>query len=260
MFGQQVDPPYMVEFDEHYVDPKSIQVPYLRDKTRMEMYQKFKNEPLVWTLEKLSQHYGTSLDRTNAVLFLMQKREEMQKKLGVDDITSEQKHVFEKYMSDPLTFTPEKLSEESAIPLPQMHELLKNMKAHSERMNTLQDAENHYVSVMAVFEEQGIDTTFKEIPKDSRLAKKYHPIFFGDDQEEETVSQLKRQIAKDTRAVIEPSVDDYLKTADKSTLVAPQQPNHAQVKTDKFSRWKFAFKDTSKLGTQPTMIRTRGGG
>ena len=250
----------MIEFDEHYVDPKTVSIPYLRDKTRVEMYQKHKSDPETWDVKKLSLHYGTSIDRTNAVLFLMKQREEVQNKLGAHDLSPEHKSMYEKHMSDPETNTPQKLSEEFGINLPQVHEILANLKIHFARLNNLQASEDHMTSMMAEYEEDGIDTSFKEIPHEGRLEKRYTPRFFGDDEEKEAVESLKRLIARDTRAVIEPSVNDFMSYADKSQLIVPEQPNRAQVKTDGLSRWKFAYRDSSKLESQPTMIRTRTGG
>jgi hypothetical protein len=40
------------------------------------MYKKYKHDPINWSIQNLSNHYGTSLERTRAVLFLMQKRDE----------------------------------------------------------------------------------------------------------------------------------------------------------------------------------------
>lgn len=250
----------MVEFDEHSVDPKTVQIPYLRDKTRMEMYQKHKSDPMTWDVKKLSLHYGTSIDRTNAVLFLMKRREELQAKLGAVDVSPEHKSMYDKHVSDPETHTPEKLSEEFGINVAQVHEILANLKMHFARLNTLQASEDHMTSMMAEYEEDGIDTSFKEIPHEGRLEKRYTPRFFGDDEEKEAVENLKRLIARDTRAVVEPSVADFMSIADRSQLVAPEQPNRAQVKTDGLSRWKFAYRDSSKIESQPTMIRTRTGG
>ena len=254
------EPPYMIEFDEHYVDPKTIPVPYLRDSTRVEMYEKHKADPKAWDVKRLSQHYGTSLDRTNAVLFLMKRREEVQRNLGAVDLSPEHKSMYEKHVSDPETHTAEKLSEEYGINVQQVHEILQKLEIHFARLRTLHAAEEHMNAQMAQYEDEGVDTTFREIPKESQLEMKYTPRVFGDDEEQEAIADLKRLIARDTRAEVVPTVEDFLRNADRSQLVAPEQPNRAQVKTDHFSRWKFAFRDSSKIDTQPTMIRTRNGG
>jgi hypothetical protein len=255
-----VDPPYQVSIDEQYVDPKSFQIPYLRDGTRQEMYRKHMEDPISWSIQKLSEHYGTSRDRTNAVIFLMGRREELQAKLGAVKIPTEHQSMYDKHRLDAEAHTPEKLSEEFGIDISQVYDVLKNLKIHYARLNTLQKSEEHKGGIMAKMEEEGIETSFKEIPNEGRLARTYLPRFFRDDAEEETLRDLKRLIAKDTRAKVEPAIDDYVNAPDRSNLLAPEEPNNAQVKTDTFSRWKFAYRDSSKLTQQPTMIRTRSGG
>jgi Eukaryotic mitochondrial regulator protein len=254
------EPPYQVEFDMNSPDPRSVQVPYLRDHTRVEMYRKHVEDPVAWSVEKLSQHYGSSIDRTNAVLYLMGKREETQRKLGVIDMPEEHKKLYEKHTSDPAAFTAQVLSDESGLAVQQVQTILSNLQQHHARLTTLNDSEEHMATVMASLEGEGIDTSFREVSLDNTLAQKYTPRLFGDDEEEEAIALLKKLIEKETRAKVEPSVDEFINNARKQGIAAPEESNNAGVKTDSLSRWKFAFRDTSRVNVQPTMIRTRRGG
>ena len=263
------EPPYQISLDVHEVDLKSIQVPVLRDATRVAMYQKYKSDPSLWTIDKLSQEYGTSRDRTNAVIYLMTKREEMQRKLGVFDMTAEHKAMYEKHMADPENATPSSLSEEYGMNLEQVNQILANLGAHYARLGTLEASENHMATVLAGFEEEGLDTSFREIPSEGKLEGSYYPRFFKDHEEEENIRVLKQMIVRDTKAKVEPSVDDFFRNSSNSEeegLHPPlpsEQPNNANVKTNTLSRWKFAFRDTSKSlqeGRPMTMVRTRRGG
>lgn len=69
--------------EEHAVDPALIRVPYLPDSTRMEIYAKFKQNPVESTFAKLAQEYRMSLTRCKAVVYLMRTREEMMTTNGV---------------------------------------------------------------------------------------------------------------------------------------------------------------------------------
>lgn len=87
------------------VSPKDVKVPYLSDNTRVEMYKRHKADPQQWSISKLSQHYGATLDRTKAVLFLMQKREELMVKEKVADIPPMWHEIFQRF-STPATAPP----------------------------------------------------------------------------------------------------------------------------------------------------------
>ena len=79
------------------VSPRDVKVPYLSDNTRVEMYKRHKADPLQWSISKLSQHYGATLDRTKAVLFLMQKREELMIQEKVADIPPMWHEIFQRF-------------------------------------------------------------------------------------------------------------------------------------------------------------------
>lgn len=254
------EPPYMVELGAHKVDYKDVQIPYLRDDKRWEMYQKHVSDPSLYTVEKLSLEYGASIDRTNAVLYLMAKRAEMHEKLGVTNLSDKHKEMYDKHVSDPAVFTVEALSEETGIDRSQVTQILSNLSEHFSRMATLDASKEHMESVMATFETAGIDTTFKEVANVGKLSQRYKPRLFGDDEEEEVKAELKTLIERDTRAKVEPSVDEFIARVRKEGVAPVEPANLANVSTDTLSRWKFAYRDSSRIQTQPTMVRTRRGG
>jgi len=57
-------------------DPANIKIPYMKDYKRQEMYLMHMQNPEENTIETLSKLYGTSLERTTAIIFLMRKRHE----------------------------------------------------------------------------------------------------------------------------------------------------------------------------------------
>ncbi len=68
--------------DEEWVDPKMVKVPILFEEQRQEMYALHVSNPERWTLEAISQKFGSSLDRTRAVILLMQLRYDLMKEKG----------------------------------------------------------------------------------------------------------------------------------------------------------------------------------
>lgn len=66
---------------------KQVQEPgargsYLKDSEKAEMYQLHKENPEVYTVEKLAKDYRIMRQRVHAILYLKQDEEEMEKKLG----------------------------------------------------------------------------------------------------------------------------------------------------------------------------------
>jgi len=58
------EPEYMVSGDG-LADPKSIKIPYLREKTKEEMYQLYKNDPKTWTVHSITYMIRVSLINTD---------------------------------------------------------------------------------------------------------------------------------------------------------------------------------------------------
>lgn len=223
-FSEYKDTPYMVSIDEHIIDLPEVQVPYLRDQTRVEMYKKHKEDPQEWSVDKLSLHYGTSLDRTKAVLFLMSKREETQRKLGVLDIPPQHKTLYEKHKADPEGSPPDKLAEEFSLPVEQVHQIIANLDLHRVRTENHEYYDSQMGELLSSYEEMGINTSFREISRSGSLDYSYYPRLFGDDQEKNAIHELKKLIEKDTRARVEPRAEDYLQLHDRASLAAAGFP------------------------------------
>ena len=79
------EPPHLVD-TEADVDPKQIKFPYLEDDVRLAIYKRHKENPEEWSISRLAQHYGATIDRVKAIIFLMRKREEVMVREKVADI------------------------------------------------------------------------------------------------------------------------------------------------------------------------------
>ena len=82
-------------------DSSEVKVPYLAEKSKIEMYKRHKQDPVKWSISRLSQQYGATLDRTKAILFLMRKREEVMTKEKVLDIPAAWHEIYERYSAPP---------------------------------------------------------------------------------------------------------------------------------------------------------------
>jgi hypothetical protein len=74
-FANRAELPFQVS-DRSADDPANIKIPYMKDHKRQEMYLMHMQNPEENTIETLSKLYGTSLERTTAIIFLMRKRHE----------------------------------------------------------------------------------------------------------------------------------------------------------------------------------------
>eukprot|EP01040_Poterioochromonas_malhamensis_P004319 gene4319-4631_t len=131
--------------DEEWVDPKMVKVPILFEEQRQEMYALHVSNPERWTLEAISQKFGSSLDRTRAVILLMQLRYDLMKEKGfavtvhppkkpIDDLQSFNIQVLndyylykcqEPYFSDYI----EKSSPERSLKLKYLREAMRRQEA-----------------------------------------------------------------------------------------------------------------------------------
>ena len=85
-----------------------IKVPYFSEKLKLEMYSKYKQDPEQWSVTALSKAYGTSMERTKAVLLLLEQREQLKRERGLLDIPDdwfEMHKKFEEFTNAP-TQTP----------------------------------------------------------------------------------------------------------------------------------------------------------
>lgn len=95
--GGYQESPYMVDTEVRSVAPSQIKVPYLSERLKQEMYGKHKQDSETWSVGALSKQYGTSMERTKAVLFLMRRREEFMKEKGFDIIPKDWYELYEKF-------------------------------------------------------------------------------------------------------------------------------------------------------------------
>lgn len=235
------------------VDPKAVKIPILLEETKIEMYKKYKHDPVNWSIQSLSNHYGTSLERTRAVIFLMQKRdEEIAKitKLPVGtDIPIEWLELYQFYDSTLPAPTDEVLSTKFKIDIKQIPNILKAMTEHCSKLANVDTNDKFSRGILARLKEDGVDTNFRETATDtSAMGKPYFPELFGDDEEELEAAKksLLKRIEKETKASLKKplDVDDLLKNSAESTVKEsfPYDRN-----SDNISRWKFAYLDLSKV-------------
>lgn len=111
------EPEYGVT-DSDQMDPSGVKIAYLHDHVRVEMYNLHKSDPVEWSEEALSKHFGASLTRTRAVLILMKRREELRNELlGTTDgsVPTEWALLYNKHIEDREANTAEALYKELCI-------------------------------------------------------------------------------------------------------------------------------------------------
>lgn len=268
---------------------------FIQEIAKREIYKKFKSEPKKWTFNVLAQHYGMSIDRVKAVIFLQDRREELMKseELPVDGalppawVALYEKHLEDKTLSHATLAEAvggfEGGEQEVARVLPRV-------VRHMQRQQNVIDNEEHFGAMMERMEEMGIDTTFKETASErivkrgsgisGNLKDNYFPSLFGDDEGYEVAKvQLLNRLLKETRAIPEKDLAHYVDTFQApptpSTPIDNTQSTTPPVQEFPVSKWKFAFRDLTQLSEKtstlptsadrlatvvPTMIRTRTGG
>ena len=266
------EPEYMVSTDPT-VDPKVIKVPILTDVVRADIFAKFKVDPNnQWTVSKLAQNFNCSADRIKAVIFLMQKREDMQRDSGVLDIPQVWKNVHEKHLSDPVANTSESLAAEFSLSVEEVGSILTRMDAHHRRQQNADEADADRALVMNRYADRGVDVRFRETataPRRPGLTDNYFPELFGDDGYESAKNLLLKRVASETMASAIPGMERFLKGPEKGgvTDVGPSPVvavdtsaavSHQSSSLSSSSRWKFAFRDLSDPKAK-TRIRTRTG-
>ena len=87
----------MVDTEVRTVHASQIKVPFLSEKLKQEMYSKHKQDGEEWNVTALSKQYGTSIERTKAVLYLLKRREDFMKEKGFDDIPKEWYDLYSRY-------------------------------------------------------------------------------------------------------------------------------------------------------------------
>jgi hypothetical protein len=146
---------------------------------------------------------------------------------------------------------------------------------HFTRSAYTQKMENRVQSVVDGHVKRGVPSGFKEPSSDAsaesykRAHESYFPRLFGDEGAKEAIEDLKRRVNAETRAQLKQSAPDLLEQLTEGPPVPPvlpaPLPNAGNVPAPALSRWKWAFRDTSKAsrGPQgnvvtPTHVRTRG--
>jgi len=193
------EPDYMVKSDIT-ADPKTIHVSFLRDNVRQEIYKLHKEDPKLWTVSKLAQKYGMTLERSKAVIYLMRKREDLMRDEKVLDIPSQWNEIYEKHQTDPNINTLTSLANEYSLSESSISDIITRLSTHYSRLNLVQQHEQYWNEAFQEFEEFGINTNFRETPTESKSSQtEYYPELFGDDDYEEMKTKLKRRIQQETR-------------------------------------------------------------
>lgn len=276
------EPEYKVSSDP-ILDPKFIRVPYLRDSTKQEIYQKYKNDPIKWSSKILAQTYGATETRIKAVIYLMKFREEMMTKKELLEITPQQFEIYELSLDKANDLAT--LAEKYSLPQQEIERIIKKLTDHNRRLSNLECMETYNEGVMKEFSNLGVDVNFSEPPTyySQNIENKFFPTLFGDENLEQHKRELLKRIEKETKAHLKPhpaltylkklfgddvSVDvdgNVIQNGENVTKVTdvvplPVQAESASNSNQLESRFKFAFRDLSLPDTmQKTVIRTRTG-
>lgn len=263
------EPEYMVDTDTS-IDPKLVKITYLPDSVRMEMWKNHKENPDEWSILKLSQHYGTSLDRTKAVLFLMKRREDfISVDINILKKYEKSEEMWNKKLNEPEKYTHAVLAEEYGLSVKEVDEIMFTVKQRNSRQENLDFSITKTENYLKELETFGIKTSFQENQGNSgqgKLSDTYFPELFGDDEYEEQKRRLLKRIKTETKSTLSDEMESFLNLD--STVVDPAAVTHPkEISQEKDidvtkSRWKYAYKDLStfsKLKSVPTMIRTRHG-
>merc|ERR1719498_663921 len=97
----------------------------------------------------------------------------------------------------------------------------------------------------------------------STFVQSYAPELLGDDDFESAKDKYIKKLLALTKAERTTTFTSYEKRVLTRCNPLPEEENRADVKIDTLSRWKYSFRDLTKLPKDaipnPTMIRTRKG-
>ena len=116
----------------HPLDPELVKVPVFTDATRQEIFKNYKEDPAKWTISALSQKYSCTMERTTAIVYLMQRREDMMRENKVLNIPELWDTMIDKHTAEPPS-TPEALAEEHEMTVEEVNVILARMKDHRRR-------------------------------------------------------------------------------------------------------------------------------
>lgn len=114
------------------LDPDLVKVPIFTDETRQEIFKSYKDDPARWTIPALSQKYHCTLERTTAIIYLMQRREDLMRKNQVLNIPELWDNMMNKHVAEPPA-TPEALAAENEMTVEEVNVILERMKDHRRR-------------------------------------------------------------------------------------------------------------------------------
>jgi hypothetical protein len=274
---------YMVQTDP-LVNPKDFKITLLSEKTKAEIYQKHKSDPVNWSIAALAKSYKANPDRIKAVVLLQRQREEFFIKSGLQDNLQEWLNISKRHAdlvasppmqedgTTPVEKTPLALAaEEFKKSEEEISEILKKIKKHMEAQSDAEQTERDLADLMADFKEMGYDTNFKETSSQERSSflDNYYPEFLGDDNFEEEKKKLLARIQRETKAKSSKAEEEY-ESMHNIAIAADSftTPEHINVmgtiseadSSGKLSRWKFAFRDLSEpIDNRKTYVRSRGG-
>jgi hypothetical protein len=142
------EPGFQIDWDDTIPDPDDFTPAYLPDTKKMEIYFKHKSDPKEWNVRNISQRYGLSLIRAQAVLYMMKKRVELMEQLGVLNLSPQWKEIYAEHLAEPETMTKEALAEKHSLSVEEVEKILSNMKEHSWRKKNLNDSNDYHDEVL----------------------------------------------------------------------------------------------------------------
>lgn len=277
------EPEYMVSVDESLKDLSQVNVPYLKDVTRQEMYRLHCEDPEHWSVSNLSQKFHTSTARTEAVLFLMQRRQELMQEEAskIASIAEPEKcqAIYRDFVAkrteaaainktnDVKTAKTDReniintIGNDNSMSPDNVDTIVAYMDNHTNQLQNLADNEMHMEALVGRLKEMGVPNAdvFSETPTESpakrNLNDDYFPELFGDEEFAAQQKSLLERIAAETKGRRVKDLDFYLSTATRydgsaidgtppGRLDAPHASKPAEA--EKPGRWKFAYKDLSK--------------
>eukprot|EP01033_Poteriospumella_lacustris_P017451 gene17451-12477_t len=305
------EPEYVVDPDA-FLDVEKVKVTYIRDVEKQQVYARFMSDPVKWDVKALADYYAMSEERAQAIVYLMHNRYQMIQEKGFevsiveDQSDREDKEfvamvmngenfvlpgprvvvkipatwsaLYASHIQDPSKslgalleeFYQANPDESSKLSVEDLKKIIDDLTDHEERLQNIRDYEEHIEEFLEELAESGADVTFQEIrvvsDKAQRFEKNYFPRTLHDDEIEQEKQQLLKKIEQQTRGTVERNVQFYHDQFNGNDFKAPAAPGDGKT------RWKFAFRDLSKVqelrATQknkaepadvPTLIRTRGG-
>jgi hypothetical protein len=168
------EPGFQVDWEDSMPDPNDFTPAYLADHKKMEIYYKHKSDPKEWNVKTISQRYGLSLVRAQAVLYLMKEREALMKELGVLNIPTQWQEIYDEHMSEPEAKTAEFLAEKHSLSPEEVGTILKNMEEHQWRKQNLNDSNDYHDEVLDFLAMAGLRFLPPSPPHPSLLHRNQH--------------------------------------------------------------------------------------